>query len=156
MARNTFNVSISNSGLSAFRKEFKALVRDLRRVDGNKYTFTVEVREPSAGTTSQFREIPRSVIAEGLKRAHRDTKPQIYSDRLAAGGPFRQRVDAMADYLASFGRREVIRTRREGQKHFAEMDGRIFKTDTGNLGRSVSKATRANLDASLNRLFGKP
>lgn len=155
MVKNTFNVSISDSGLSAFRKEFKALVRDLRRVDGNKYTFTVEVREPSAGAMSQFREIPRSVIAEGLKRAHRDTKPQIYSDRLAAGGPFRQRVDAMADYLASFGGREVIRTRREGQKRFAEMDGRIFKAGTGQLGSALSSASRSHIEQSLNRLFGK-
>ena len=96
----------------------------------------------------------RAVIAEGLKRAHRDTKPQIYSDRLAGGGPSRQRVDAMISYLQQSAPRDVVRTRREAQARFAEADGRILKPDTGGLGRAVSQSTRAQIENHLKRLFG--
>ena len=154
VAKTKINVSIQDSHIAAFRREFRALVRDLRAVDGKRFIYTLEFREPAAGTMSQFKPIPRSVIAEGLKRAHRDTKPQIYSDRLAGGGPFRQRVDVMADYLASSSGKGVIRTRREGQARFAEADGRIFKSDTGRLGRALSSANRARLMKFLDKLYG--
>lgn len=155
MVRNTIRITVTGSGISAFRKEFNALVRDLQRVDGKTYRYTIEFREPAAGTQSVFKEIPRSVIAEGLKRAHRDTKPQIYSDRLAGGGPFRQRVDVMTDFLHSFGNRDIVRTRREAQARFAEADGRIFKPDTGRIGRAVSSATRKQIEGQLDKLYGR-
>lgn len=152
--KTTLRFTVQGDGLGRFRKEFNALIRDLKAVDGKTYSYTIEFKEPSAGTMSHFKEIPRSVIAEGLKRAHRDTKPQIYSDRLAGGGPFRQRIDAMADYLASVPGKEVIKTRKEGQARFAQLDGRIFKSDTGSLGTAVAGTTKAQMQHILDKLYG--
>ena len=152
--KTVLTFTVRGNGIATFQREYRAFIRDLKAVDGKTFTYRLNFESPSAASMSQFREIPRPILAEGLKRAHRDTKPQIYSDRLAGGGPFRQRVDAMANYLASVPTKDVIRTRREGQLKFAEADGRIFKPDTGRLGRAVSSATRVNLDRSLDKMFG--
>jgi len=150
----TLRFTIKGNGIAQFHKEFNALVRDLKAVDGKKFTYQIEFESPSAATMSQFKEIPRSVIAEGLKRAHRDTKPQIYSDRIAGGGPFRQRVEVMADYLARVPVKQGAMNRKEAQARYAELDGRIFKPDTGSLGTAVAGSTKAQLLKVLDKLYG--
>ena len=126
----SIRVSIQSDALPAYRRELRALVRDLRRLERESpFRFDIIGYPARAQSISMIRQPSRATISAALRAAHLTVSPRLYSSSIAGGGPLQPRVDAAARELTSMRQaaideieqrsRPALKSRREYSREYA-------------------------------------
>ena len=126
----SIRVNIQSDGLPAYRRELRALVRDLRRLERDSpFRFDIVGYPAHTPSISIFTRADRRSAFEMLRDGHRNVAPRLYSPSIASGGPIPARIEAVLPHLSSmrqaaieeYARSSVpaLKSRREYSREYA-------------------------------------
>jgi len=149
--------TITTQGVSPTKQLQKELF-DLQKINGKVFSFLVELtnaeaRSAAPGTQSQLPQNFRGFLFNALRATHRDIQP-IYSDRIAAGGPIRERLDAMEALMRDyFNNPRKPATREAAKAASIAYDQLRFTPVRGSLSRAFNQTVAKQIASSLKPLF---
>jgi hypothetical protein len=139
-------------------KEIRYLQKNLH---GKTITYYVQliareaIKRANVATMSFQPSRWRAEVSALMKLTHLNINPPVYSQKLAGGGPFKQRLDAMMAGLARIFKSQKPKppTREEAKQVFFALDRVRFAPAGGPISQAVSDTVGIQMAAASRSLF---
>lgn len=125
---------VIKSDIPAFRREFKALIKELEKAQKRSpYTFVLEIDSSLSSPKLPLFDISPAEVSDTLREAHFLTEPRVYSKQINSGGPLLQRTNVVRKRLqALINKRAKLMTRERAQALYSQQSSLpVFSGRTG-------------------------